>query len=86
MMPWIKKNRPGRPVAQLIRSGSKPSGGRAGNRAALCFVPGVSSRPERSIRSGDDVDVAAPRRKRGIYILPNLFTLAALFWRVSTPS
>ena len=28
---------------------------------------------------GDDVDLAPRRRRKGIYILPNLFTLAALF-------
>ncbi|OJU90266.1 MAG: CDP-diacylglycerol--serine O-phosphatidyltransferase [Burkholderiales bacterium 66-5] len=29
--------------------------------------------------SGQDVDVAVRKRRKGIYILPNLFTLAALF-------
>ena len=28
---------------------------------------------------GQDIDVVAPKRRKGIYILPNLFTLAALF-------
>ena len=68
MMPWIKKNQPGRPVAQLT-----PRSRRCLERLSIDRTPSTASCPTTVVEPPP-----RPRRK-GIYILPNLFTLGALF-------
>ena len=80
MMPWIKKNKLVDQIAQLSASRAAARPPRAAFSGAR--IAAVHSRPctTPTTTTDDAADGAVARKRRkGIYILPNLFTLAALF-------